>query len=115
MPKAFAVILLLVVVVSLAGCSKGSSSNATYKDKSESEWLKLCDDQDTEKRKEAWEAMQYFTDDRAKAKVEAAVRAGNDPIALNAAGQYFALERPDDAVAALKQSLKQGGGSQVTE
>jgi hypothetical protein len=115
MRKNLAAIVLLPFVVGFAGCNKGSSAEGTYKDKSESEWLKLCDDGDPEKRKEAWEAMQYFFDDRAKAKVDATVRSGNDPIALNAAAQHVAPERPEDAVAALKRSLKQGGGSQVTD
>ena len=111
--KRIAVILLLPFAV--AGCNRGSSSEGTYKDKPESEWLKLCDDRAEEKKKEAWEAMEYFFDDRAKGKMDEALRLGNDPIALNAAAQYVAPERPEDAVAALRRSLKEGGGAQVTD
>jgi hypothetical protein len=107
--------ILLLPFAAVAGCNKGSSAEGTYKDKPESEWLKQCDDRDTEKRKEGWEAMQYFFDDRARAKMDAALRSENDPIALNAAAQYVAIDRPDDAVTALKRSLKQGGGSQVAD
>jgi hypothetical protein len=107
--------IALLLSFLVAGCNKGSSAEGSYKDKSESEWLKLCDDQDADKRKDAWEAVQYFFDNRAKAKVDEAIKSSNDPIALNAAAQYVVLQRPEDAVAALKRSLKQGGASQVTD
>jgi hypothetical protein len=116
MGKHFTAAVLLIVVA--AGCNKSTSSGkpeGTYKGKRESEWLKLCDDRSPQTRTAAWEALQYFFDDRAQAKMEEGLRADADPIATSAAAQYFAIQRPADSVDALRRLLKQGGSSQASD
>jgi putative alpha-1,2-mannosidase len=113
MRKRAAVILMLLVI---AGCNKGSSkAEGTYKGKPESEWLKLSDDPDEQKRKAAWEALEFFFDNRAQARMTTALGSKSDPLAMSAAAEYFAIQWPEESLGAMRRSLKQGGSMQAAE